>query len=105
MTWVHRRCVIDGISFLCILGLDRIAKYLALDLLSPGVPDQIGSFFGINLFWTLTYNQGAAWGMFSEFPQLLLVSRFLFIGLLSVITILSADWELVFPFGSDIPAL
>jgi signal peptidase II len=50
---------------------------------------KIGSVLGIDLFWTLTYNPGAAWGVFGSFPTVLLLFRILFILLLFAIIVLA----------------
>ena len=75
---------------LAVLLGDRVVKYLSLSWLVPGIPAKVGSIFGIELFWTLTYNQGAAWGSFGGSPGILLICRILFIGLLAYVYVKSA---------------
>jgi len=59
-----------------------MTKEMAISSLTPEIPTPLFSFFGIDLSWTLTTNIGAAWGIFNEFPFLLLLFRLLFICLL-----------------------
>jgi signal peptidase II len=80
----------DLIMGLAVLLGDRVIKYLSLYWLVPGVPAKVGSIFGIDLFWTLTYNQGAAWGVFDGSPGVLLIFRILFIALLAYVYLKSA---------------
>lgn len=40
------------------------------------------SFLGIDFAWTLTTNLGAAWGMFTQSPDILFSIRLIFIGIL-----------------------
>jgi len=83
-TWVTRRAVADGTLFLLLLGVDRWTKLIALSSLASGASVPVGSLFGIHLFWTLTYNQGAAWGTLGAYPTALLLFRLCFIALLMV---------------------
>lgn len=80
---LRSRCYLLDLFFgLSIIVGDRIVKYIALSLLTPGVSIKVGSFLGIDLSWTLTFNTGAAWGAFEEVPNSLLFFRLLFLGLL-----------------------
>ena len=65
-----------------LFGADRLAKGIALTSLSQGVMRPVGSLAGVRLAWTLTYNEGAAWGIFDAIPIVLLLFRCFFIGLL-----------------------
>ena len=76
------RWIVDVIVWAMLVGIDRIAKAFALTHLHQGVPLSVGSWAGIQLSWTLTYNEGAAWGAFEKIPIGLLVFRCFFIGLL-----------------------
>jgi signal peptidase II len=66
-----------------------VVKHVSLCWLIPGVPTKVGSIFGIDLFWTLTFNKGAAWGAFRDFPEVLLFSRIIFIVFLFGVYLLS----------------
>ena len=77
-----RSYLIDGLVWLLIVGVDRVVKAMALSSLSLGVQVPVGSILGIHWFWTLTYNQGAAWGVFAGFPMGLLFFRICFISVL-----------------------
>ena len=74
--------IIDGVIWGALVGIDRLAKSAALTHLYQGIPHPVGSWAGIQLSWTLTYNKGAAWGMFDGVPVGLLFFRCFFIGLL-----------------------
>jgi signal peptidase II len=76
------RWIIDVFIWAVFVGVDRLAKSAALAHLQPGVPSPIGSWAGIELSWTLTFNEGAAWGVFDGVPVGLLLFRCFFIGLL-----------------------
>ena len=89
MVWHVRRWMIDLIIGGGVLLIDRVVKYLALCWLIPGVPVKVGSVFGIDLFWTLTFNQGAAWGSFDGSPKVLLAFRIFFIALLIAVYLMS----------------
>ncbi len=85
MTISHRQWCFDTMVGLAVLAIDRLTKYMALWWLSPGVPLPVGSLFGIDWMWTLTFNTGAAWGVGSDMPFLLLLSRVVFMGLLCLV--------------------
>ena len=80
-----QQLVRDSALAAAIVGGDRIAKCMALWWLSPDTPVQVGSFLGIDLMWTLTYNQGAAWGLCREMPSFLLFVRIAFLCLLCAV--------------------
>lgn len=84
-----RRWIVDIIIVLVVLIVDRAVKLLSLYWLVPGVPVKVGSFVGVDLCWTLTYNQGAAWGMFDGSPLVLLLFRLFFVALLCGMYVLS----------------
>ena len=73
---------VDAAIGAILFGIDRLAKIMALTTLRQGVLHPVGSWAGIQLFWTLTYNEGAAWGAFDTVPLGLLFFRCFFIGLL-----------------------
>lgn len=77
-----RRFLIDLLIGVGFFGLDRWIKVLAFSSLHVGSPVFVGSFLGIDLNWTLTSNEGAAWGLFNDSPRLLFTFRLLFILLL-----------------------
>ncbi len=85
MTKNGRHWVVDISIALAIFVADRVVKYAALWWLLPGVSLQVGSFLGIDLLWTLTYNQGAAWGLCGGTPMALLIFRLFFVASLIVI--------------------
>jgi signal peptidase II len=89
MAWKHRRLTVDVIIGLAVILGDRTVKYLALYWLIPGIPLKAWSFFGVDLFWTLTYNQGAAWGACEGSPRLLLFFRVFFIAILCGVYLMS----------------
>ena len=74
-----KRPVFDLTIALFCIALDQFTKWLAASFLPPEVSTEIFSLFGIELFWTLTTNMGAAWGVLTDLPSLLLVLRFGFI--------------------------
>ncbi len=66
------------VAFLFIFILDTGTKLWALAALkSQSI--FVGSFLGIDLFFTLATNEGAAWSVGSDFPKLLLALRFIII--------------------------
>lgn len=71
-----------ALIFSFCFGLDRITKYIALVLLSPGVKVPVASLHGIDFEWLLTTNEGAAWGVLVEYPHLLLLLRITFVAAL-----------------------
>jgi len=69
---------------LSIIIIDFISKRLVLQYL-PSEGDQhalFSDFFGIAFSLSHTSNQGAAWGVFSSWPNLLVAVRIIFIALL-----------------------
>ncbi len=66
--------VLGLIAFILIIAIDTWTKYWALGALQQA-PISIGSFLGIDLSLTLTTNQGAAWGVASSIPKVLLAIR------------------------------
>jgi signal peptidase II len=80
--WYPWRWIIDVVIWALLVGADRLTKNAALAQLQPGVPQPVGSWAGIEFSWTLTYNEGAAWGVFDGFPIGLLLFRCFFIALL-----------------------
>jgi signal peptidase II len=85
MTRSGRHWVVDISIALAIFVADRVVKYVSCWWLLPGISVQVGSFLGIDLLWTLTYNQGAAWGLCGGRPTALLIFRLFFIASLIVI--------------------
>jgi signal peptidase II len=77
-----RRSLVDLFLVFFVIVVDRVVKCLALSFLIPGTSERVGSVLGIDLFWTLTFNTGAAWGVFDEIPYWLLFFRIVFLGLL-----------------------
>lgn len=72
MTTSYKRWAI--VIFIVVFLLDTWTKLWALDVLkAQGV--YIGSFVGVDLFLSLTTNQGAAWGIGSSIPSVLLFLR------------------------------
>jgi signal peptidase II len=78
----YRSNVLDLFVGIGILFLDQITKYFSVQYFSIGACRFIGSLGPIELFFTLTTNQGAAWGFFNEFPRALLCFRLFFVLLL-----------------------
>jgi signal peptidase II len=66
-----------------IVLLDQAIKCLSLKFFSIGEYRFLGSCGPVDLSFTLATNQGAAWGICEEFPNILLAFRFFFILLLS----------------------
>ncbi len=77
-----KRTFVDFFIGALLFGLDRWVKMIALSSLSAGSSIEVGSLLGIDLSWTLTSNEGAAWGLFTDTPRLLFIFRVLFILLL-----------------------
>jgi len=75
--------------FILVVALDQATKKMALNALYPGGSVPIASFLGIDFFWTLTANKGAAWGVLTSLPSLLCLLRLAFIILLIGIYFLS----------------
>lgn len=90
---------------LALLGLDIVSKSLVFhDLakliwqhpLSEGIP--IFKFFGIDFFIGLTFNKGAAWGLFANLNFLLICIRILIVGALVLYLLkFCKNRRLVFP--------
>lgn len=78
----QRQWIIDAVLCLLVLGIDRLVKEISLAHLILGIPCAVVKIFGVQLSWTLVYNQGAAWGMFGDSPEALLAVRCIFIFLL-----------------------
>jgi signal peptidase II len=56
------------------------------------------NFFGVDFFITLTANKGAAWGLLSDFPQILVVIRIgIIAALLGYLFFIHHDWAFDFP--------
>lgn len=64
---------------LCILGVDQATKYWTLSRLSIGDSWLIAEAGPIACFCTLTTNLGAAWGVFAQYSQALLIGRVFFV--------------------------
>lgn len=67
---------------LLVLFFDQLTKYYALEYLVPGEDISVFSSKVICLSWNLTMNEGAAWGLFQQFPSLLLCMRTVFVAFL-----------------------
>lgn len=80
--WHPWRWIVDVFVWAILVGADRLTKSAALAHLQHGVPSSVGSWAGIQLSWTLTYNEGGAWGVFEGVPVGLLLFRCFFVGLL-----------------------
>jgi len=65
-----------------LFAFDRITKAIAIHTLSSGSSLPLFSFLGIDFSLTLTTNYGAAWGLLTHWPTLLLFIRLAFIVLL-----------------------
>lgn len=77
--------MIRYVLLLCSLFvLDRVTKWLAISFLAMNVSQEVYSCCGMDFFFTLTMNKGAAWGILQDFPFLLLIGRVVLIGLMSV---------------------
>lgn len=62
------------LAFILIIGIDTWTKYWAIGALQH-TSISVGSFLGIDLSLTLATNLGAAWGVASSIPEVLLVIR------------------------------
>ena len=78
----YRRSLVDLSIGISILSLDQLTKYFSLKYFSIGAYRLIGSLGPVDLFFTLTTNQGAAWGVCEESPEALLFFRVFFVLLL-----------------------
>jgi signal peptidase II len=85
MSVVHKRSFPLFFLVVCIITIDFISKSLVLAYL-PQEGDSFTlftNFFGIDFSLTHASNKGAAWGVFSSWPNLLVTVRILFIAFLS----------------------
>jgi len=86
---------------LVIFAIDLFSKKWLINFLSFGesIP-LINNFYGIDFSLTLVANRGAAWGIFSEYPYLLISGRILIIALICLwILQRKASFENLVPFG------
>lgn len=84
---------------LCLIGLDAATKHMALATVPPlhggsfpfgGIPvfENLG---GVNFSLNLVANTGIAWGLFSQFPKLILAVRLVIIAAMSVFAFLAKN--------------
>lgn len=72
---LSRSSVISIVLFFCVIFLDRFTKNWAHNILVDAPSIEIASWGGIDLYLTFAKNQGAAWGILSSSPILLLAIR------------------------------
>ncbi|MCP5469193.1 MAG: signal peptidase II [Chlamydiales bacterium] len=91
---------------LALLGLDIVSKGVVYRDLAPLIMQKPGegipifqNFLGVDFFLGLTFNKGAAWGLFSNFNFLLILVRIAIVIALFIYLIrFCKNRALVFPF-------
>ncbi len=71
--------IIPVISFFLVLFLDRLTKGWAFSFLQGRPSQEVFSLFGIDVFFTFAINEGAAFGVMSNYPEILILLRIIFI--------------------------